>query len=116
MRLYEVDVAARALAFDVIQLLVGDDARREIQRQNLGDTYGPPEDYMIVNADERLDRATVTATAGVYVLAPDNASLVATTLEQLAPPVGGGRGHGLGFFWLTFQDGVVKDICQQFTP
>jgi hypothetical protein len=113
--LYEVDVRARSLAFDVIQFLVGDDAKREIQRQNLGDTYGPPNDYMIVNAYEHVDTATVTATPGVFVLGPDHTSLMASTFEQF-PPQAVGRRSGLGLYWLTFQDGLVKEICQQFTP
>jgi hypothetical protein len=113
--LYEVDVGARSLAFDVIQFLVGDDAKREHLRQNPGDTSGPPNDYMTLNALEQVDRATVTATPGVYVLGPDGTSLMATTFEQLPPrPVG--RRPGLGLYWLTFQDGLVKEICQQFTP
>src|SRR5688500_2271571 len=36
--LYEVDVRARSLAFDVIQFLVGEDAKREHLRQNPGET------------------------------------------------------------------------------
>lgn len=100
----------------VIQFLLGEDAKREHQRQNPGDTSGPPNDYTTVNAYEHVDRATVTATPRVYVLGPDHVSLVATTFKQLPPPVGGGRRPGLGLYWLTFQDGLVREICQQFTP
>ena len=112
--LYEVDVRARTLAFDVIQF-VGEDAKREHQRQNPGDTCGPPNDYITVNAYEHVDRAMVKAAPGVYVLGPDRTSLTATTFEQLPPPPVGRR-PGLGLYWLTFQDGLVSDICQQFTP
>lgn len=116
MLLYEVDVRARSLAFDVIQFLLGEDAKREHQRQNPGDTSGPPNDYLIVNAYEHVDRATVTATPAVYVLGPDHVSLMATTFERLPAADRVGRRPGLGLYWLTFRDGLVKEICQQFTP
>lgn len=57
----------------------------------------------------------VNAAPGVYVLGPDHTSLAAATFEQLPPPPVGRR-PGLGLYWLTLQDGLVTDICQQFTP
>jgi hypothetical protein len=49
-------------------------------------------------------------------LGPDHVSLTATTFEQLPPPYRIGRRPGLGLYWLPFQDGLVREICQQFTP
>ncbi len=114
--LYAVDVRGRSLTFDVIQYLVGEDASREHRRQDPADPHGPPNDYMTVNALERIDSARVTAKPRVRVLGPDHVTLVASTFEQLPPPERVGRRPGLGLHTLTFQDGLVTDICQVFTP
>ena len=114
--LYEVDVRGRSLSFDVIQFLVGEDAVKEHRRLNPGDPLGPPNDYVTANALERIDRAMVTANPRVRVLGPDHVTLVAWSFEQLPPPERVGRRPGLGLHTLTFQDGLVTDICQLFTP
>jgi hypothetical protein len=114
--LYDVDVRGRSLTFDVIQYLVGEDAVREHRRLNPQDPFGPPNDYMTVNALERIDRAMVTANPRVRVLGPDHVTLVASTFEQLPPPERVGRRPGLGLHTLTFREGLVTDICQVFTP
>jgi hypothetical protein len=109
-----VDVRTRTISFDVIQYLVGDDAVREHRRIDPTGPGGPPTDYAIVNASARFDRATVSSEPRVRVLSPELV-LVTSTFQRLPPERTSGRQPWLGLYWLTFQGGVVTEICEQYT-
>ena len=97
---------------------MGDDAIpvwKQNPEDHPDDPNGPPNDYLIVDALEHTDEATVAGDAQVLgrhgsgvVVAADFADI-----PNLNPA---GRHPGYGLYWLTFSEGTVTEICQQFTP
>ncbi len=69
--LYGVDTTRGTVAFDVVQMLWGDDAVRAWQQEDHpDDPNGPPNDYLIVNAFEHTDEAVVAEGAQVRLWRP----------------------------------------------
>jgi hypothetical protein len=102
---------ASELGFDVVQWLSGDDADEAYERET-GDDTGAPNDYFIVNESSELRTAPVADDAAIYVLRTDGdaGSLHAVSLAEV-PTDDPDR-----TFWLTLDDGVVTDVCQQYRP
>jgi hypothetical protein len=109
-----VDVDGRNLKFDVVQWLSGAAAAEEYERQHPGEG-GPPNDYVIVNDNDRLRTAGAAPDATVLLvdLAGDGSpDLDPFTYEEFSvrqrPPG--------STYWLTFQDGLIRTICEQYRP
>lgn len=97
------------LRFDVVQWLGGRDAD-EAYRRETGDASGAPNDYFILDQSDRLRTAPVAADARIYALgAPGQAdSLHLVRLEGLHVE--------RRTFWLTFVDGEITQVCEQYRP
>ena len=112
-----VSVDDRTIDFDVIQWLVGEDARAAYEAET-GDPDGPPNDYMTVNASEQVRTAPVADDADVLLVRlqqDSEADVDPGTFDELAYTIETGT-EASGIFWLTFADGTVTAICEQFVP
>ncbi len=106
-----------SLTFDVVQWLTGEDAREAWLADNPGDPDGPPNDYYIVNANGQLRTAPVGAATTVrltHLRSDSTASLELDTLAGLGRYLVGGSPSDT--YWLTFDRGVVTEICEQYRP
>ncbi|HUR47994.1 MAG TPA: hypothetical protein VMY88_00490 [Acidimicrobiales bacterium] len=104
------------MTFDVIQWLVGDDARRAYQ-QDTGETDGPPNDYWVRNVSDKTRSATLAADATLWMvnLAVDgDADVDRATSEDLSGYLE--ERPATDIFWLTFDRGAVTEICEQYVP
>ena len=119
-----VDVPGRALTFDVIQFLTGQDAIDAYHADHPDDPEGPPNDFYIVNANPRLRTAGIAPDATVMLvrLSEDSsADLDPGTFEELpaylaATPPSEGPALSASPFWLTVEGGVVTAIEEQYLP
>jgi hypothetical protein len=111
-----LDLATGSLEFNVVQWLTGDDARKVWLEDNPDDPYGPPNDYYIVDASDRVRTAPVDSDAAVYLVHLDDGTTAveADSLDGLAQYLDGG--DPVYTYWLTFDDGVVTEICEQYRP
>lgn len=118
VHMQEIDVDGRTLAFDVLQYLVGEDAVREYRRRNPTDSTGfPPNDYYIVNALVKTDRASVSANPTVWLRdLTDTTMLVRSNFEGLRTALRPRNYGPLGLYWLHFENANVARLCQIFTP
>jgi hypothetical protein len=117
-----LDLARRTVAFDVIQFLGGESARKAYERDNPGDSGGPPNDYYIVNDNPAVREAAVSQSVRVVVVNLDSSSgqragefdALPAHLARSKPS----EGNQLSSFpyWLTVADGTVTEICQQYVP
>ena len=115
--LYAVNPDRRTIAFDVVQLLTGDEAARVWKEQDHpSDPLGPPNDYLIVNAYEHTDDAVLARQARVRLLHPSLAVVDAELGDIVTNRHGAGGHPGYGLFWVTLDGGQVTDICQQYSP
>jgi hypothetical protein len=101
----------RVLRFDIVQWLTGDHANAAYRRES-GDRSGAPNDYYIVIASKQLHTAMVAEDASIDVLRADGyaASLHRVSLEDLPTE------EPARTFWLTFSNGRIPVICQQYWP
>jgi hypothetical protein len=99
------------LRFDVVQWLSGEDADEASFRET-GDDSGAPNDYFIVNESEEVRVSRVAGDAKIYVLRADGyaGTLHAVSLEDVPTD------EPERTFWLTFSDGSITEICQQYRP
>lgn len=119
-----IDVAASTVTVDVIQFLTGQEAVDAYRAEFPDDPSGPPNDYWIVNANQRLRTMSVSADVSVRLvrLAEDgDADLDAGTWEELPEYLAGSQAPGDGRlswnpFWLEVRDGLVTGIVEQYTP
>jgi hypothetical protein len=105
------------LTFNVVQWLSGQDAERAWEHDHPEDPNGPPNDYYIVDASDRLRAAPLKAGATV---------LLTHLSTDATPPVepdtiGGleaylGEGPPTATYWLSFDGGVVTEVCEQYFP
>lgn len=109
-----VNATTRVAQFDIIQFLVGSDAITAYHKANPSATGGPPNDYFIVNADVRIDKANVANNARFWVLDPVSPTSEAEAM--LAQVSQAAASSGFRVYWLTFSDSQLTGICQQFTP
>jgi len=119
-----VDVTRRALGFDVIQFLRGDDATAAYHREAPNDPEGPPNDYFIVNDNPTTREAAVDRDVRVRLVRlheDSSADLDPGTFEELPTYLAGYRPAeerrlSANPFWLSFSDGVITAICEQYVP
>ena len=97
--------------FDIVQWLSGEDANEAYFRET-GDDSGAPNDYFIVNESNEVRVARVAEDADIYVLRADGYadSLHAVSLKDVP------TNKPERTFWLTFTDGSITEICQQYRP
>jgi hypothetical protein len=101
----------RRLRFDIVQWLTGEQANAAYLRES-GDSSGAPNDYFIVNERHGVRTAPVSEEASILVLRADG---YAGTLHEV-PLAALPTDEPDRMFWLTFEDGSVTAICQQYRP
>lgn len=104
-------VEGRKVQFDVVQWLSGEDANEAYLRES-GDDSGAPNDYYILNERAELRTAQVSGSAVILVLRADGhaGSLHEVPFESIPTD----EPHRT--FWLTFTDGAITEVCQQYRP
>ncbi len=121
--LAELDPDAGTISFDVVQWYVGQDATDAWQAEYPDDPYGPPNDYFVRNDNPAVRTAPIAADPTVFLvrmLEDQDADLDPGTLDELPdylasqPGEDGYASHNV--YWLSFSDGSVDRICEQFTP
>ena len=122
--LHGIDVADRTITIDVIQFLSGQEAIDAYHAEFPDDPSGPPNDYWIVNADQRLQTMPVSPVVSVRLvrlaedgdvdLDPGTWEALPDYLSEHEPP-GDGR-LSWSPFWLDVTDGIVIGIIEQYTP
>ena len=108
---------AGEVEFDVVQWLIGDDAVAAYLAENPDDPEGPPNDYYIVNENSQMRNGIVDPVVIPLVVSPDgdtSPDVSAIGLDQLADYLT--TDFEGTTYWLTFQDGTVTAICEQFVP
>lgn len=123
-----IDVGRRTVTIDEIEWLSGEEAARAWRRDNPAEPPGdgPPNDYYIVDTDERTRTLAVAPDVEVSLvrLAEDgDANLDPGTFEELpayfrSDQAAGGRRTHLGSnpFWFTVRSGTVVGIQEQYRP
>ena len=123
-----VDVGRRTVTIDEIEWLSGEEAARAWRRDNPaeGAEDGPPNDYYIVDDDERTRTLAVAPDVDVALvrLAEDaDGDLDPGTFEELpsyfrSEPAAGGSQPRLwpNPFWFTVRSGTVVGIEEQYRP
>lgn len=121
-----IDVADRTLTYDVIQLLIGDDATRAYHRDHPEDPEGPPNDYYIVNESPRSYtspvasnvrvRLTRFAQTGTPGLEPGSFDELPGYLDN--PLYRDPNSDALSAFayWLSIEGSKIVDICETWHP
>jgi hypothetical protein len=101
----------RELRFDIVQWLSGEDANRAYLLES-GDDSGAPNDYYIRNERQAIDRAHVAEDASILVLRADGyaGSLHEVAFDAIPTDISSRT------FWLTFDKGVITEICHQYRP
>ena len=108
---------AGEVEFDVVQWLIGDDAVAAYQADNPDDPEGPPNDYYIVNENNQMRNAIVDQATVPLVVWPDgdaDPDVSAIPLDQLADYLT--TDFEGTTYWLTFEDGTVTALCEQYVP
>lgn len=111
-----VDAAAQTVSFDVVQWLVGQDAVDAYHQDHPDDPEGPPNDYYVVNVNQTVRTAPIgdDATVALVRLHDDgNADVGPGTVDELPSYLGV---TSMRIWWLTFDDGQISGICEQYTP
>lgn len=105
------------MTFDVIQWLVGEDAKKAYEQDKpSSDGSGPPNDYWIrnVSTEERSAEVDPEAQVELVRLRQDgSADTSAGTVQELEQYVAEERS---GVYWLGFKDGVINRVCEQYRP
>jgi hypothetical protein len=112
--LYSVNTTRQTVAFDVVQIVVGDEAVAAYHRDDPTEPGPPPNGSWLVNALEHTDEAPVASDVRVRLVHySDSAGVAPTiipgTLDDILTNtiVGGDR-----VFWLALRDGVVTQVCR----
>jgi hypothetical protein len=103
---------AGTIAFDVVQWLVGDEADEAYEAET-GDSSGVPNDYYLRNESDEVRSATLAPDAEIRLLDRAGDDVTATnpgTVDEL------GALDLLNPFWLTFADGAIVGVCEQYVP
>ncbi len=112
-----VGLAQSAVAFDIVEWLSGQDAIDDYHLEFPDDPEGPPNDYRIRNEEPELRAASVSPDLAVWLVRlteDSSADIDAGTLDELPTYLDDG---GFGSpWWLTFEDGVITEICEQYVP
>ena len=108
-----VSVEDGAISYDVVQWLVGDAADAAYEAET-GDSSGVPNDYFLVNESDQVRTSPVDEAADIRLIdmTSDDVTLARpaglddlATADVEATP-----------FWLTFEEGAIVAVCQQYVP
>lgn len=116
-----IDTRARAVTFDVIQYLTGEEAAKAFHRDNPDIPEGPPNNFYIVNRNPRLRTMPVYQNVHVEVIwMGSDLSPKVITFDQLPGycaknPV---KDKYVWYdpFWLDVRDGRIDAITEQYIP
>jgi len=105
------------LTFDVVRWLSGQDAVEAFHREHPEEQDGPPNDYYVTDVPGGELTATVEEDAAIWL-----SSLAVTgtpgierwTIEDISGHLA--EGSDTDVYWLTFSDGKVTEICEQYRP
>lgn len=118
-----LDLDAGTISFDVVQWYVGRDATEAWQDEYPDDPHGPPNDYFVRNDNPAVRTAPIASDVTVFLvrmLEDQDADLDPGTLDELPDYLAsqpGDEGYlSHNHYWLTFSDGTIERICEQFTP
>ena len=121
--LAELDPDAGTISFDVVQWYVGQDATDAWQDEYPDDPDGPPNDYFVRNDNPAVRTAPIASDPTVYLvrmLEDQDADLDPGTLDELPDYLASQPGDdgyvSHNHYWLSFSEGSVDRICEQFTP
>lgn len=121
--LTDLDVDAGTISFDVVQWYVGQDATAAWQDEYPDDPQGPPNGYFVRNDSRTVRTASISSDVTVFLvrlLEDQDADLDPGTLDELPSYLATQPGEAdylsHNHYWLTFTDGSVQRICEQFTP
>ncbi|MEZ5167775.1 MAG: hypothetical protein R2695_15295 [Acidimicrobiales bacterium] len=110
------DPTSMVMSFDVVQWLSGQDAVDAYHEVYPDDPSGPPNVYWVRNESPVTREASVDAAADLLLVRLEtdlSADVSPGELTEL--PTYLGR-TPFAFFWLTFENGSVVAICEQYTP
>jgi len=111
--LLAIDVEARTVTVDLVELLTGDEARGEWEAQT-GETDGPPNDYVIRDTEDVEETYEIAEDATFTIVQMGDAveEGVDATLEELV------AAHEATPFTvrLVLDGDVVTEIHQRYTP
>lgn len=105
------------ITFDVVQWLVGDAADEAHREEFPDDPGGAPNDYFIRNANDEVRAAPIDAEATVRLVrlqTDADPSVDPGSVSELPTYVA--AGHSSDIYWLTFEDGAIVEICEQYRP
>jgi hypothetical protein len=111
------DAATGDVTFNVVQWLSGEDAVEAWQQANPDDPEGPPNDYLIVDENDRLRTAPLDAQAAVLLthLATDSTpSVEPEPIDGLAAYLDGQPAGTT--YWVTFADDEITTLCEAYRP
>jgi hypothetical protein len=109
-----VDAVAGSVTFNVVQWRSSDDARREWAKDHPDEPDGPPNDYLIVDESDQVRTAPVDPDVEVLLTVEHAASLQPDSFDGLARYLAGEFPGDT--YWLTFDDGRITAICEQYRP
>ncbi len=102
--------------FDVVQWLTGPEADA-LWDERFPDSEGPPNDYLIENQNALRRTAAVAPDASVALLVSEGGpTLVARSPGDFQLYVETGDYLGPPLVWLTFDNGTIVSICEQYRP
>lgn len=111
------DARSSTLSFNVVQWLSGDDARDAWRKDNADEVDGPPNGYYIIDESPRLRRAELDPDVRIlltHLRTDGTAQVEADALSNLESYVEGGQSDDT--YWLTFDSGLISEICEQYRP
>ena len=103
--------------FDVVQWLTGPEAAAIWAERFPDNSDGPPNDYLIENQNPKRRTAPVAADAAVALLRSEGGpDLMNSSPGGFEDYVEVGDHFGPPLVWLTFENGVIVSICEQYRP
>jgi hypothetical protein len=120
-----LDASGRAVTFDLIQFLTGDEAKKAWLKLHPDQPDGPDNDYFIVNDNPRLRTLPIADPVQIMVLdlgSPSGVTSVSITLDALPAhlakekPAAGDKRLSYNPYWLTVAGGQVTRVEEQFVP
>ncbi|HEY3834092.1 MAG TPA: hypothetical protein VGO03_17510 [Acidimicrobiia bacterium] len=117
-----VDTGNGTLRYDVVQFLVGDDAKTAWARDNPTDPDGPPNDYYVVNENPAIYASPFAPDVRVFDIADegnpssmqvDSLTGFETRMHASQDTSGVYDGH---LFWVRLGAGKITELCEQWVP
>jgi hypothetical protein len=98
------------MSYNVVQWLVGDDADAAYEAET-GDSSGAPNDYFIRDHNPLVRTSPLAESAELWMLDVNSGDVTRPALvDDFGPDVQEFP------TWLTFEDGAIVGVCQQYVP